>query len=147
MLVVRADVLRAGIAEVFVACGVSREVADIVAEHLVDAELCGVVSHGVIRVPQYVRALEEGQIKAGAQLRLTGESGSTARFDGARRAFRHSRAGGNPDCLFGWQRFRNNARRLPRECWIPAFAGMTVRLQVCFVREVKVLLRHTFSGL
>jgi LDH2 family malate/lactate/ureidoglycolate dehydrogenase len=58
----------------FVAAGVPGDEAGIVARSLVDANLSGHDSHGVIRVPQYVGFLREGKLVAGAELTVLRES-------------------------------------------------------------------------
>jgi hydroxycarboxylate dehydrogenase B len=82
MPTVKAEFLQNGITGIFLACGVPEEEAQIVAAHLVDAEACGVVSHGVLRVPQYVQALADGQIVRDAKLRILSETTATAVLDG-----------------------------------------------------------------
>jgi uncharacterized oxidoreductase len=82
MPTVRAEFLDKAIADIFQACGVPEVEARIVATHLVDAEACGVVSHGIIRVPQYVQAIADGQIVPDAQLRILSEATATAVLDG-----------------------------------------------------------------
>ena len=42
---------------VFERCGMSQADAALLADSLVDADLCGTHSHGVIRVPEYVEKL------------------------------------------------------------------------------------------
>lgn len=79
---VEACLLEKAVAGIFRACGVGPEEAGIVAAHLVDAEACGVPSHGLIRVPQYVAAVEQHRIRAGATARLLAETSSTAVLDG-----------------------------------------------------------------
>ncbi len=49
----------------FEAAGVPREDASIVAHSLVEANLCGHDSHGVMRVPQYLEFIREGRYKPG----------------------------------------------------------------------------------
>ncbi len=66
------------------ACRVPEEASQIVAEHLVDADLCGVSSHGIIRVPQYVQAVEEGRVVPDARLNVVRETVATAVLDGGR---------------------------------------------------------------
>ena len=51
---------------VFRAYGASEEEARTVARHLVDANLTGHDSHGVIQVPTYVERIRRGQIVPGA---------------------------------------------------------------------------------
>ncbi len=70
------------VTRIFVACGLDEASAAAVAEHLVDAEADGITSHGVIRVPQYVDAIEQKKIALDAQLRVVRESASTAVLDG-----------------------------------------------------------------
>jgi uncharacterized oxidoreductase len=82
MPTVKADSLETAIADIFRACGVAEADARIVAAHLVDAEACGVVSHGIIRVPQYVQALADGRIVPDAKLRILAETTATAVLDG-----------------------------------------------------------------
>ena len=74
--------LQGAIVAVFRACGVDDGSARVVADHLIDAEMCGVTSHGLIRVPQYVSALEEGKVSPRAQLHVVRENESTAVLDG-----------------------------------------------------------------
>jgi uncharacterized oxidoreductase len=76
------DLLERQIADVFLARGVPDDEARIVAAHLVEAEACGVVSHGVLRVPQYVQALADGRIVPGVSLRVVSEAPATAVLDG-----------------------------------------------------------------
>src|SRR5262245_14482321 len=82
MPTVKAEALTKRIIAIFHACGVPAGEAEVVAEHLVDAEACGVVSHGVLRVPQYLEAIVEGRVRPGAVLRTVSETVSTAVLDG-----------------------------------------------------------------
>ncbi|HVX11305.1 MAG TPA: Ldh family oxidoreductase [Pirellulales bacterium] len=82
MPTVQATVLESLIARIFQACGVAGEEARIVADHLVDAEACGHVSHGLLRVASYVDAVTEGRIAAGAKLQVISESPAAAVLDG-----------------------------------------------------------------
>jgi uncharacterized oxidoreductase len=77
-----ADYLLRTVTGIFEARGVPAAEAAIVAEHLVDAESCGVTSHGLIRVRQYVQALAEGAIRPGVEARVSERSISTATVDG-----------------------------------------------------------------
>ena len=56
--------------------------AGIVADCLVEAELRGVHSHGVIRFPVYVRRLQAGVFNARPDIRVTRETRTTAVMDG-----------------------------------------------------------------
>ncbi len=76
------DELRLISREIFVAAGVPPESARQVADSLVDANLAGHDSHGVIRVPSYVELVREGRIVAQAQPELVHETASIAVVDG-----------------------------------------------------------------
>ncbi|HEV3342482.1 MAG TPA: Ldh family oxidoreductase [Pirellulales bacterium] len=77
-----AELLQTTIADIFRACKAPEEEAQIVAAHLVDAEACGVVSHGLLRVPSYVEALTQGRIVPDARLRVVSEMPATLVLDG-----------------------------------------------------------------
>ena len=76
------DRLRRFTQQVFEACGATSSDAAIVASHLVKANLVGVDSHGVMRIPQYVRDIREGGIIPGAPLEVLQETETTAIVDG-----------------------------------------------------------------
>jgi hydroxycarboxylate dehydrogenase B len=82
MPTVSAEVLQRTIMDILLGCNVPAEEARIVAEHLVDAEACGLPSHGALRVPQYVQAIADGQIVPGARLHVLSETIATAVLDG-----------------------------------------------------------------
>ena len=67
---------------VFVAVGVPAEEAAVVAHSLVDANLCGHDSHGVMRLPQYVEFLRKGAFKAGVPLSVVSETPAVVCGDG-----------------------------------------------------------------
>jgi uncharacterized oxidoreductase len=69
-------------AGIFEGAGVSEEEACNVARSLVTANLMGHDSHGVIRVPQYVQALKDGNVHAGRKIRILRESDASAVVDG-----------------------------------------------------------------
>ena len=56
--------------------------ANTIAEILVKAELRGISSHGMIRVPDYVVLWEQGRIKSSPDVRIVHETPSTAVVDG-----------------------------------------------------------------
>jgi uncharacterized oxidoreductase len=70
----RPDVLADFASGLFVAVGVPAEDAARVARSLVDANLCGHDSHGVIRVPQYVGYLRDGKLVPCAPLTVLRET-------------------------------------------------------------------------
>jgi uncharacterized oxidoreductase len=84
MPIVRAEALRRASAGAFAAVGVPGPEAEIVAEHLVEAELAGVISHGVLRVPSYIEAVRQGRVVPGAPLTVLRQTTSTTALDGNR---------------------------------------------------------------
>ncbi len=68
--------------ELFRAGGVPAEEADRVARSLVDANLCGHDSHGVIRVMQYLKALGDRVLRAGVELKVLHETPAVLACDG-----------------------------------------------------------------
>ena len=77
----RADSLAAFGRAAFEAAGVPPDEARIVAGSLVDANLCGHDSHGVIRLPQYVGLLRDGKLKAGVPLEILNETPAVVAAD------------------------------------------------------------------
>jgi uncharacterized oxidoreductase len=67
---------------IFVANGVGESVARRVAESLVDSNLAGHDSHGVIRVPTYVEMVKDGRVNPRAEPRVVRETAGTAVVDG-----------------------------------------------------------------
>jgi uncharacterized oxidoreductase len=59
---------------IFQAAGVPTSDAAVVARSLVDANLCGHDSHGVMRIPQYVEFLRKGTYKPGVELTVLSET-------------------------------------------------------------------------
>jgi len=74
--------LRATVAGIFRGVGVPDGDAAIVADSLVEADLRGVSSHGVVRVPTYVKGLTDGEINPTPSLQLIYDGGSRATVDG-----------------------------------------------------------------
>ena len=64
------------------ATGASDADALVVAGHLVDNDVIGHHSHGVMRVREYVDAIDRGELIPGARPRIVDESASTAEIDG-----------------------------------------------------------------
>jgi LDH2 family malate/lactate/ureidoglycolate dehydrogenase len=84
--VVAADTLARFIRDVFVAGGMAVEHAAIVADVLVWANLRGVDSHGVVRVPRYVELLLSGQLNGRAVPRVVVETSAAVLVDADRAA-------------------------------------------------------------
>jgi uncharacterized oxidoreductase len=60
--------------EVFTRAGVPADEAAIVATSLVGAHLAGHDSHGLIRIPQYLKAMADGILRAGVPLSIANET-------------------------------------------------------------------------
>jgi LDH2 family malate/lactate/ureidoglycolate dehydrogenase len=61
--------------------GVPELHAQMVAENLVDADLRGVGTHGIIRLPEYVKRIQQGGVVATAQPKIISEKGPSIRID------------------------------------------------------------------
>ncbi|WP_375457591.1 malate/lactate/ureidoglycolate dehydrogenase [uncultured Enterovirga sp.] len=70
------------VAATFAAAGCSAEEADAIATGLVDANLTGHDSHGVVRVPRYLLWLSEGEVEAGRNVAVVSENAAMAVLDG-----------------------------------------------------------------
>ncbi len=68
--------------DVFVAAGVEQEEARIVAEHLVQSNLAGHDSHGVLRIPEYVEWMEAGGVALGQHISTVHETDTLAVIEG-----------------------------------------------------------------
>lgn len=79
---VNAEELRARVAGIFERLDVPTEDAGIVAHHLVEADLRGVHSHGVIRVPTYVQDIRAGKINPKPNLEVVEDHGGQVVMDG-----------------------------------------------------------------
>ena len=67
---------------IFEAAGVPTDEAVLVADSLVDGNLCGHDSHGAVRIPQYITFMNDGKIVSGAPLIVVNETDATALLDG-----------------------------------------------------------------
>lgn len=83
-ITVAAEPLEQFSARLIEASGAPADIAALVARHLVDANLCGHDSHGVLRIPTYVDAIHRGQLVPDARPALVSERGVTAVLDGNR---------------------------------------------------------------
>ena len=70
------------VAATFAAAGCSAEEADGIAAGLVDANLTGHDSHGVMRVPRYLAWLADGEVEAGQRIAVVSENPAMAVLDG-----------------------------------------------------------------
>ncbi len=82
MPVLTAEQLRTVGASIFEALGAPPGDAELVAGLLVEANLTGFDSHGMIRPPIYVRGIRMGAVKPGAEVRVLEETPTTAVVDG-----------------------------------------------------------------
>ena len=74
--------LEQAVTEIFVRCGMSEQHAGIVAASLVHADLRGVHSHGVMRVPEYAEKLLAGGVNPRGKPSVARDSGSAIVVDG-----------------------------------------------------------------
>ncbi len=74
--------LQAIASEIFLNIGATKVEAERVAEHLVTSNLVGHDSHGIIRIPQYVKSIKEGGINLDAKIDVIQETNSIALLDG-----------------------------------------------------------------
>jgi LDH2 family malate/lactate/ureidoglycolate dehydrogenase len=69
---------------IFLKSGATEENAETVAQHLLKSNLAGHDSHGVILIPFYVKAIEEGSVDPKARGHLEVDEDATGLYDGAR---------------------------------------------------------------
>lgn len=81
---VTADRLRRLTSAILKSGGSEAPEADLVAEHLVQANLAGHDSHGVGMIPAYVRHLQAGLVVPNTRAKLVKDDGATLMFDGGR---------------------------------------------------------------
>lgn len=74
--------LQALVTEIFTAAGCEPTEAACISDHLVQANLTGHDSHGVIRTPIYVQWLKEGKVRANQQAKIVFETDAIAVIDG-----------------------------------------------------------------
>ncbi len=68
--------------KIFIALGCSKQDAKLSADVLINADLCGVDSHGVARLAGYVRLYDNGRLNPRPTIKIIHESPSTAVIDG-----------------------------------------------------------------
>lgn len=81
-LLVHAEIARPFCQQVFEAAGLSRDDAFLVADALIDADLRGVSTHGLVRFPIYVTRLRKGLVNAKPQMQVVRTKGTTLVLDG-----------------------------------------------------------------
>lgn len=82
MPTLRAEKLKQISHQVFLAAGATGDEARIVSDALVNANLAGHDSHGVLRIPEYVRWMEQNLVAIGAHINIVRESESFAVVEG-----------------------------------------------------------------
>jgi len=75
------EILKDFCTDVLIGAGVKGEDAEIIAETLVCAELRGVKSHGIVRLPTYVERLERGILSLNARMVFERKGGAAALLD------------------------------------------------------------------
>ena len=81
-MAVDAGRLRAAVAAIFTAAGCDEAEGARIGRYLVEANLAGHDSHGVIRVPRYVHWLDTGAVNAGRSVKTVVDTGPIAVLDG-----------------------------------------------------------------
>ena len=81
-MIIQAEPLRRLVQRIFEACGCSAEESARIAHYLVEANLSGHDSHGVIRVPRYVNWLREGRVLPDQRITIIHENDVMAVVDG-----------------------------------------------------------------
>jgi uncharacterized oxidoreductase len=82
MPLIPADQLKTIAIELFRAIGVAEDKVQVVANRLVEANLAGHDSHGVLRLPHYVRMIQGGAIQPDAEIEVVRQTPSSAVIDG-----------------------------------------------------------------
>jgi LDH2 family malate/lactate/ureidoglycolate dehydrogenase len=83
MLTVPVDRLRRIAREVLETAGTPPDLAAVVGDSLIDANLYGHDSHGILRLPGYVNFVRKGDVQPAARAEVTHRDRATARVDGA----------------------------------------------------------------
>ncbi|TRW46641.1 Ldh family oxidoreductase [Georgenia yuyongxinii] len=79
---VSADWLRAAVGSVFRGVGFSADASAQVADSLVEADMCGVASHGTMLLPMYVERLRSGSVSRHERAEVVADTGAVAVLDG-----------------------------------------------------------------
>lgn len=81
MMTILAPELRTIVFEIFKQAGASTAVAQRIADSLVESNLVGHDSHGVLRVPEYVERIQAGALQLHGEIKITHETAATALID------------------------------------------------------------------
>src|SRR5258708_23813627 len=77
-----ADKVKALSVRLFEAAGVSEAVAERVASHLVESNLAGMDSHGIMRLPSYIEWAQNGTVVLDDRVEVLQDKGATVMLDG-----------------------------------------------------------------
>jgi LDH2 family malate/lactate/ureidoglycolate dehydrogenase len=81
-LLVSSETLLALAQEIFIRVGLGKRDAKIIADHLIEANLRGVESHGLSRIPIYVKRMREGLVNLKGEIGITQETPASALING-----------------------------------------------------------------
>ena len=81
-MLIHAEPLTKLVARIFAAAGCDDETADCLARHLVDSNLCGHDSHGVLRVLRYVGYVEAKTVNPQGRMKIIFTNGALTAIDG-----------------------------------------------------------------
>ena len=79
---IHAEPLRRLVSAIFAKAGSNPDEAALIARRLVDSNLVGHDSHGIVRVPAYIRWLGEGKVVPNQHVKVLSESDAFAMLDG-----------------------------------------------------------------
>jgi LDH2 family malate/lactate/ureidoglycolate dehydrogenase len=82
LVIVSEDLLKQFCTRVLIVIGVPSPHADAIGSNLIEADLQGVTSHGVVRLPIYVQRLRAGVVNSRPDVRVAQETITTAVIDG-----------------------------------------------------------------
>ncbi len=82
MLTISAERLRAITVKIFMATGAPEDSAGLMGDALVNSNLAGHDSHGVLRIPAYVASIQKGAMFPAARPAIIAETATTALVDG-----------------------------------------------------------------
>ena len=75
------EILRAFVIDLTTRAGLSRSEAPILADSLIEADLRGIRTHGLLRLPIYIRRMEAGVIAVKETIQVSGERGAIKVLD------------------------------------------------------------------
>ena len=81
MDLIKSEVAKKFLQDAFLAVGVPNDESAVMAESLLDANLCGYDSHGLIRFPTFIKAIEKGFVTPGAELKFIRKTEASAYID------------------------------------------------------------------